>query len=216
MIHILVVDDHRLVGEGTKKVLENEPDFHVELVTSGKDVEPIIERYTYDAYLLDWQMPGISGVELGKRILQKQPDAKIVMYTGYDIAPFFHYLIESGITGFVSKTATSEQLITAIRCALRNEAVVPVHLLRRMRLSEVKDRTQEGEPVALSPLEQEILMEVANGLGNKEIAKKCHISQRSIERQLSRIFAKLQVSSRIEAVEKARKLGLISAIHMEY
>lgn len=202
MIHILVVDDHRLVGEGTKNILEREQDFQVELVTSGTEAEQMMEQRTYDVFLLDWRMPDMSGIELSRRILQKQPNAKIVIYTGYDVAPFFNYLIESGITGFVSKTATSEQLITAIRCALRDEAVIPVHLLRQLQLCEVKARMVENEEhVALSQLEQEILFEVANGLSNKDIAKKHYISQRSVERHLSRIFTKLHVSSRIEAVE---------------
>uniref|UniRef100_A0A7U3YI25 Two component transcriptional regulator, LuxR family n=1 Tax=Geobacillus sp. (strain Y4.1MC1) TaxID=581103 RepID=A0A7U3YI25_GEOS0 len=215
MIHILIVDDHRLVGEGTKNILEREQDFQVELVTSGTEAEQMMEQRTYDVFLLDWRMPDMSGIELSRRILQKQPNAKIVIYTGYDVAPFFNYLIESGITGFVSKTATSEQLITAIRCALRDEAVIPVHLLRQLHLCEVRAKMEENEKqAALSRLEQEILFEVANGLSNKDIAKKHYISQRSVERHLSRIFTKLHVSSRVEAVEKAKQLGLIPEFHM--
>ncbi|GLH65459.1 MULTISPECIES: response regulator transcription factor [Bacillaceae] len=215
MIRILIVDDHRLVGEGTKNMLESEQDFQVELVTSGTEAEQIIGQRTYDVYLLDWRMPDMNGIELSKRILQKQPNAKIVIYTGYDVAPFFNYLIESGVTGFISKTATRDQLITAIRCALRDEAVIPVHLLRQLRLCEVRAKIEEnGKQAALSQLEQEILMEVANGLCNKDIAKKRHISQRSVERHLSHIFTKLHVSSRIEAVEKAKQLGLIPELHM--
>ncbi|NNV07440.1 response regulator transcription factor [Geobacillus sp. C56-T2] len=215
MIHILVVDDHRLVGEGTKNMLESEQDFQVELVTSGTEAEQMMEQQTYDVYLLDWRMPDMNGIELSKRILQKQPNAKIVIYTGYDVAPFLNYLIESGITGFVSKTATSEQLITAIRCALRDEAVIPVRLLRQLHLCEVKAKMEENEEhVALSQFEQEILFEVANGLSNKDIAKKHYISQRSVERHLSRIFTKLRVSSRVEAVEKAKQLGFIPGLHM--
>lgn len=214
MIHILIVDDHRLVGEGTKNMLENEQDFQVELVTSGTEAEQMMEQRTYDVFLLDWRMPDMSGTELSKRILQKQPNAKIVIYTGYDVAPFFNYLIESGITGFVSKTATSEQLITAIRCALRDEAVIPVHLLRQLHLCEVKANVENEAPVTLSQFEQEILIKVANGFNNKDIAKQHHTSQRSIERHLSRIFTKLHVSSRVEAVEKAKQLGFIPELHM--
>ncbi|WP_060788751.1 response regulator transcription factor [Geobacillus zalihae] len=215
MIHILVVDDHRLVGEGTKNMLESEQDFQVELVTSGTEAEQMMEQRTYDVFLLDWRMPDMSGIELSRRILQKQPNAKIVIYTGYDIVPFLNYFIESGITGFVSKTASSEQLVTAIRCALRDEAVIPVHVLRQLRLFEVKARMEEEvEHIALDMFEQNILIEVANGLSNKEIARKHCMSQRSLERQLSRIFSKLRVSSRIEAVEKAKQLGLIPEHYM--
>ncbi|ATA58752.1 two-component system response regulator [Geobacillus stearothermophilus] len=215
MIHILVVDDHRLVGEGTKNMLESEQDFQVELVTSGTEAEQMMEQRTYDVFLLDWRMPDMSGIELSKRILEKQPNAKIVIYTGYDIVPFLNYFIESGITGFVSKTASSEQLVTAIRCALRDEAVIPVHVLRQLRLFEVKARMEEEEEhIALDMFEQNILIEVANSLSNKEIARKHCMSQRSLERQLSRIFSKLCVSSRIEAVEKAKQLGLIPEHYM--
>lgn len=215
MIHILVVDDHRLVGEGTKNMLESEQDFQVELVTSGTEAEQMMEQRTYDVFLLDWRMPDMSGIELSKRILEKQPNAKIVIYTGYDIVPFLNYFIESGITGFVSKTASSEQLVTAIRCALRDEAVIPVHVLRQLRLFEVKARMEEEvEHIALDMFEQNILIEVANGLSNKEIARKHCMSQRSLERQLSRIFSKLRVSSRVEAVEKAKQLGLIPEHYM--
>ncbi|KAF0995284.1 response regulator transcription factor [Geobacillus sp. TFV-3] len=215
MARILIVDDHRLVCEGTKRMLEGEQDFQVDFVTSAKEAEQMIEQRTYDVFLLDWCMSDVSGIELSKRILQKQPNAKIVIYTGYDIVPFLNYFIESGITGFVSKTASSEQLVTAIRCALRDEAVIPVHFLRQLHRCEGKEKMEENEqPAVLSHLEQELLMEVANGLCNKDIAKKHHTSQRTIERRLSRIFTKLHVSSRIEAVEKAKQLGLIPEHHM--
>ncbi|MEW5323776.1 response regulator transcription factor [Geobacillus thermoleovorans] len=215
MARILIVDDHRLVCEGTKSMLEGEQDFQVDFVTSAKEAEQMIEQRAYDVYLIDWQIPDMIGSELSARILQKQPNAKIVMYSGHEMTSSFNYLIESGITGFVSKTASSEQLVTAIRCALRDEAVIPVHVLRQLRLFEVKARTgEEVEHIALDMFEQNILIEVANGLSNKEIARKHCMSQRSLERQLSRIFLKLRVSSRIEAVEKAKQLGLIPEHYM--
>ncbi|SFA44794.1 two component transcriptional regulator, LuxR family [Anoxybacillus pushchinoensis] len=215
MIHILIVDDHLLVCEGTRNVLEREGDFQVDITTSASEAEQMIEQRAYDICLLDWCMSDMSGIELSKRILEKQPTAKIVIYTGYDIVPFLNYFIESGITGFVSKTASSEQLVTAIRCALRDEAVIPVHVLRQLCRCGAKENMDEnGQLAVLSSLEQELLMEVANGLCNKDIAEKHHTSQRTIERHLSRIFTKLHVSSRIEAVEKAKQLGLIPEHHM--
>ncbi|MCZ0756243.1 response regulator transcription factor [Anoxybacillus sp. J5B_2022] len=215
MARILIVDDHLLVCEGTKNVLEREGDFQVDITTSASEAEQMIEQRAYDICLLDWCMSDMSGIELSKRILEKQPTSKIVIYTGYDIVPFFNYFIESGITGFVSKTASSEQLVTAIRCALRDEAVIPVHVLRQLRLFEVKARMGEEEDhIALDMFERNILIEVANGLSNKEIARKHCMSQRSLERQLSRIFSKLCVSSRIEAVEKAKQLGFIPEHYM--
>lgn len=215
MIHILIVDDHLLVCEGTRNVLEREGDFQVDITTSASEAEQMIEQRAYDICLLDWCMSDMSGIELSKRILEKQPTAKIVIYTGYDVVPFLNYFVEFGITGFVSKTASSEQLVTAIRCALRDEAVIPVHVLYQLYCCGVKEKVEGDEqPAVLGHSELELPMEVANGLCNKDIAKKYHISQRTVERRLSRIFIKLHVSSRIEAVEKAKKLGLIPEHHM--
>lgn len=215
MIQILVVDDHRLVCEGTKNMLEKESDFQVEVATSGTETRKLMEKRIYDLFLLDWSMPDISGIELSKFILRNQSNAKIVIYTEFDVIPVINHLLESGITGFVSKTVTREQLVTVIRCALRDEAVIPVNILRQLHCCEVKAKFEESEEhIVLSHIEQEILLDVANGTRNKDIAKKHFISQRSVERHLSRIFSKLNVSSRIEAVEKARQVGIIPGLNL--
>ena len=122
-------------------------------------------------------------------------------------------LIDSGVSGFVSKTASREQLLTAIRCVMRDEAVIPVQLLRQLRRSDIRVSTREDntlETVSINEREQEILQEVASGRSNKDIAAKLLMSQRTVEYSLTRVFEKLGVRSRSEAIAEARRIGLLS------
>ena len=165
------------------------------------------------SYLIDLYMPKLNGIELTKLILQKDPDAVVLIYTGFDIVAHYNLLIESGVSGFISKTATKEQLITAIRCALREEVVIPLQLLKQLRRVDTSPTTKEGQhnlgAISLSSKEQQILMEVEKGLTNKAIAINLSMSQRTIEYNLTKIFSKLGVSSRTEALMKAREFGLL-------
>lgn len=213
MIRILLVDDHPSVGEGTKNMIEQDADMKVTVILSGMEAIDLVKTETFDVMLFDLNMPVISGLELTKRMINLNPDSKVLIYTGYEISSHFNLLVESGVSGFVSKTVTREQLLNAIRCALRGEAVIPVPLLRQLRRNEIRlshareDKTLEE--VSINEREQEILQEVASGNSNKEIASKLLMSQRTVEYNLTRIFEKLSVRSRSEAIVEAKRLGLI-------
>jgi two-component system competent response regulator ComA len=212
MIRVLLVDDHPSVGEGTKHLIEQDPDIRVTIVFSGMDALDKLQDETFDVMLFDMNMPVISGLELTRRVKSMNPDAVVLIYTGYDVAVHFNLLIEAGVSGFISKAAAREQLITAIRCAIRGEAVVPVMLLRQLRRTEVRLQHSDGkvlEDVSINEKEQHILREVASGMSNKEIAAKLYMSQRTVEYNLTRIFEKLNVRSRSEAIMEASRLGLI-------
>ncbi|NWL90511.1 MULTISPECIES: response regulator transcription factor [unclassified Paenibacillus] len=213
MVRILLVDDHPSVGEGTKNMIEQDPDMKVTVLMSAMEAMELVEEESFDVMLFDLNMPVISGIELTKRIMKVKPESRILIYTGYEISPNFNILVESGVSGVVSKTATREQLLNAIRCVLRDEAVIPVSLLRQLRRREIRlnqGREEKSmEEVSINEREQEILQEVSNGSSNKEIASKLLMSQRTVEYNLTRIFEKLNVRSRSEAIVEARRLGLI-------
>ncbi|WP_047152348.1 response regulator transcription factor [Aneurinibacillus tyrosinisolvens] len=216
MIRILLVDDHPSVGEGSKNMIEQEEDLQVTIVLSGTEALDILRKETFDLFLFDLHMPVISGLELTQRVIAQDSDAKVLIYTGFEIDPHFNLLIEAGASGFISKTATREQLITTLRCALRNEAVVPVSLLKQLRRTDARIVvSQEGdllEGVSINEKEQDILSEVSRGKSNKEIAQALLMSQRTVEYHLTRIFSKLSVRSRAEAISKAKELGLLPSI----
>ncbi|MFC7061599.1 response regulator transcription factor [Halobacillus seohaensis] len=213
MTRVLIVDDHPAVGAGTKSMLEQEEDMQVDVIDQIEQTETMLSNHIYDIVLLDLYMPGMSGVDLAKELRKSYPDLIILIYTGFDLNTHFNMLVEANINGFVSKTASSEQLINVIRCALRDEVVIPLHLFKQLRRSEasVSHSVQNKDiDFSLNEKEQSILKEVSSGLTNREIAQTLHMSQRSVEYTLTGIFNKLTVKSRTEALFKAQELGLVS------
>jgi two-component system competent response regulator ComA len=212
VIRILLVDDHPSVGEGTKTMIEQDSEMSVAVVLSAIEALDIVQVEPFDLILCDLNMPGISGLELTKRLIQQDPERKVIIYSGYEIGSHFNLLIESGVSGFISKTVSREQLHNAIRCVMRGDTVIPITLLKQLRRHEVTiGRTEVTiEDVSINEKEQTILHEVATGVSNKELAAMLHVSQRNVEYQLSRIFDKLNVRSRSEAIKEAQRLGLIS------
>ena len=144
MIKVLIVDDHPAVGEDTKAIIEQEEDIQAKVILDSENILEVINKDHYEVYLLDLYMPKLNGIELSKVILQNDPDATILIYTGFNIAEHYNLLIEAGVSGFISKTETKEQLITAIRCALREEAVIPLQLLKQLRRVDTAPMTKEG------------------------------------------------------------------------
>lgn len=213
MIEILLVDDHLSVREGTKSVLEKEPDMLVTVASTGMEALELINSRVFDIMLFDLNMDVINGLELTRRVISINSDIPVLIYTGYDIESHFNLLIEAGVSGFVSKTASREQLIMAIRFALRGDTILPISLLRQLRRKDIRPTVSGNfksfEDVSINEQEERILIEVALGKSNKEIAKILLMSQRTIEYNLTRIFGKLGVKSRAEAILEAKRLRLI-------
>lgn len=212
MYHILLVDDHPSVMEGTKMILEQEGDLMVTLANSGDKALSLVEGQHFDVMLIDLHMPDVNGIDLAKKILAVVPDAVILTYTGYDFSSHINLMIEAGIGGLVHKTSNKEQLVTAVRCALRGEVVLPISLLKQMRrmTGQGLEDTIDTEASSITGKEYKILKYIAKGKSNKEIAEEVIMSQRSLEYCLTNLFQKLNVKSRIEAAMKAKNLGLLS------
>lgn len=144
LARILIVDDHQLVGEGTKNMLEQEPDFEV---TYHLEIEKALEesrKNPFDVYLFDMHMPHYSGLELAKDILEFQEDAKIILYTGFEYTSKFNLLVDLGISGIISKSASRNELVMAVRAALNGFALIPVSLLKQLRLSDMTIPVHHG------------------------------------------------------------------------
>lgn len=211
-MEILLVDDHRSVVEGTKMLIEAEPDMNVTIETDVYVVPDLVRQKKFDVMLLDLYMPNMNGADLTRKIIAYVPDAVILIYSGFEIAPNFNLLIESGASGFVAKTSTREQLIQALRCAARKEAVIPMQLLRQLRRHEIVVQGElNHEKTTITQEEDRLLRELARGRSNKEISRTLMISQRSLEYSLTELFQKLHTSSRVEAIKKAKQLGILPA-----
>lgn len=141
-------------------------------------------------------------------------DSLILIYTGLDIAPYFDMLIEAGASGIISKTSCRKELLAAIRCAFRGKAEIPISLLRQLRRKQFAFPFSEENNInldnSITEREHLVLKEVARGRSNKEIAAELRVSQRTVEYDLTRIFSKLNVKTRLEAIKVAEQLGLIN------
>ncbi|GGD09097.1 response regulator transcription factor [Pontibacillus salipaludis] len=222
MIHILLVDDHPSVGEGTKVMIEKEEDMQVTIVDAAGKALPLVQEQDFDVMLFDLRMRGMNGIELVKEVRALGKEAPILIYTGYDIGPYFNTLIEAGASGFINKTEPRDQLILSIRSVLKGKVILPIQLFKQLRRMEVQvdhgvkeeqveeEQEEIQEDVSINSKEQKILIEVAKGKSNREIASDHFKSQRTIEYNLTEIFKKLQVKSRAEAVLKSKQLGIIS------
>ncbi|AGK55354.1 response regulator transcription factor [Bacillus sp. 1NLA3E] len=211
MIQILLVDDHPLVGEGTKLIIETEGDMKVEFETSPIQAIERLKTHSFNVLLFDLTMPQMDGFELTKKALAIDPQANVLIFSECDIYPNLDLLMESGAVGFIAKTATKEQLIRAIRCALNQEMVVPFSWLKDIYHGDrpwVK-RKMFKEKISLTDKEKKIMKELVKGKTNKEMAQTLFVGQRSFEYSLTKIFHKLGVQTRIEAVVKVKEMGLI-------
>jgi two-component system competent response regulator ComA len=210
MIKILLVDDHPSVMEGTKVLLEQEADMQVSLAQSGKMAKEILSFQHVDVMLIDLHMPDISGIDLAKQILSMRPNTIVLIYTGFEFKDHFNLMIDSGISGFVLKTANKEQLVTAIRCAMREEMILPHSLVRQLRRTKERVSERINDAGAITEKEYDILKQLAKGKSNKDIAEIMFMSQRSLEYAITHLFQKLNVKSRIEAALKAKQMGLLA------
>lgn len=210
LIRILLVDDHPAVMEGTKVWLEQEGDIKVYLAHSADSAMEMASLQSFDVMMIDLYLPGVTGIELSRNILRVVPDAVILIYSGHEVHHHFNLMIETGIFGFVLKTASREQLVAAVRSALRGEVILPIDLVKQLRRQFIPSQNGTANRAAVvSERELLILKEIARGKSNKEIATQLIVSQRSLEYDLTDLFRKLQVKSRIEAVVKAKHLELL-------
>lgn len=209
-MNVLLVDDHRSVVEGTKMLIESEPGIQVTIETDVFKVTDLVRTKKFDVILFDLYMPKMNGADLTKKVLDYVPDAVILIYSGFEIAPHFNLLMESGVSGFIAKTSTREELIQAIRCAARKQAIVPMQLLRQLRRQEIMVQGEtDTDPTTITQEEDRLLRELAKGKSNKEISQTLMISQRSLEYSLTELFQKLHVNSRVEVIKKAKSLGIL-------
>ncbi|WP_163536206.1 response regulator transcription factor [Gracilibacillus sp. YIM 98692] len=216
MISIMLVDDHPVIGEGSKLIIEKEEDMQVTIADSPGKAIDILKDEDFTIMLFDLRMDGMNGIELTKQVRSMGKTAPILIYTGHEVGPYFNTLVEAGVSGFISKTASREELIQAIRYGVEGKAIIPVSLFEQLRKTEVrvheseKKDLEEASEVSINSKEQEILMEVAKGKSNKEIAQTFFKSPRTIEYHLTEIFKKLRVKTRAEAVLKSKQLGIIT------
>lgn len=202
-MHIIVVDDHPIVLDGTKTLLESVDGWHVSTVTEASSIVETIAATSPDLIMLDINLGKLNGVTIAEQIKQRF-EVPIILYSGYDMEDYYDLLVTEKVDGLLSKTASKDTVLAAVRAVLRGDVYVPRSFLQYIRRQHVTE-TQ----YALSEREVTILSRIARGDTNKAIAADLGLSQRTVEHTLTKIFATLNVYSRAEAVAKAKDLRLI-------
>ncbi|MBI4233935.1 MAG: response regulator transcription factor [Chloroflexi bacterium] len=202
-IRIVLGEDHALVREGTRRILEQHPDLVVVgEAGDGEQALGLIERLQPDVAILDIHMPKLTGIEVVRRMGGRSPQTRVLMLTAYDDDDYVLALMEAGATGYLLKTARAGELVEGVRSVHQGEVVLhPAIAAKVARLWGRRGVAVEREaPEALSVREREVLELAARGLRNKVIAERLSLSVRTVEGHFNSILAKLGVSSRIEAV----------------
>jgi DNA-binding NarL/FixJ family response regulator len=213
-IRILIADDHNVVREGTRQLLEQEPD--LEVIAEAADGEEAIHltgTTSPDVVLMDVAMPKVDGISATKQIKALYPKTTILVLSAFDDDQFVFSLLEAGAAGYLLKSVRGRELVEAIRAVHAGESVLHPTVARKVLNKfvpvtgkTVKDKSNE----VLSERELDVLRLASRGLSNQEIADKFSLSLRTVQAHFSHIFNKLQVSSRTEAVVRALKEGWVT------
>lgn len=212
-IRILLADDHVMVREGTRRILEREADLVVIAEAgNGREAVDLIQRDRPDVAIVDVSMPVMNGIEATKEIKRIAPDTAVLVLTAYDDDEYVFAILEAGAAAYLLKNARSSELIDAVRRVCAGESVldpgVASKVLRRITTTGAGTEGERGS--TLTERELDVLRLAGRGLSNREIAHELRLSPRTVQAHLANIFGKLEVGSRTEAVMTGLRRGLIS------
>jgi NarL family two-component system response regulator LiaR len=210
-ITILLADDHVLVRQGTRELLEREDDMKV--VGEAGDGEEAVALTTQlhpHVVIMDIAMPKLNGIEATRRIKEIHPDSAVLILSAYDDDQYVFAILEAGAAGYLLKDVRSHELVDAIRAVHAGESILHPTIARKV-LNRFASSHRQGAIAAesdqLSEREMEVLKLAASGMTNMEIANELALSVRTVQGHLSNIFSKMQVGSRTEAVILALRMG---------
>jgi len=213
-IKILLAEDHALVRQGTRELLEREPD--LEVVAEAGDGEEAVQmaaRQQPDVAIMDIAMPHLNGIEATRRIKAAQPAIAVLVLTAYENDQYVFALLEAGAAGYLLKDVHADELVRAVRAVHAGESVLHPVIARKVINRFAPAGGGRAEESALEPLterEMQVLKLAARGMTNQEIAHELALSVRTVQTHLSNIFGKMQVGSRPEAVLQGLKKGWLT------
>jgi DNA-binding NarL/FixJ family response regulator len=217
MTRVFLVDDQALVRAGLRMVIDSQPDLTV--VGEAEDGREALERLavtTADVALMDVRMPRLDGVAATRLLIERDGDAapRVIVLTTFDLDEYVFPALRAGASGFLLKNADPEELLAAIRAVASGDAIVAPTATRRLLehvASTLPDApADDSRLAALSEREREILLEVARGRSNAEIAAALHIAEATVKTYLGRLRAKLDVRDRVQLVIFAYDSGLVA------
>jgi two-component system, NarL family, response regulator LiaR len=211
-IRILLADDHIMVREGTRRILERECDLKVVAEAGdGRETVALVEREHPDVAIVDISMPVMNGIEATKGIKKVAPETAVLVLTAYDDDQYVFAILEAGAAGFLLKNARGSELIDAVRRVNSGESVLHPAIARKvLRRVLPSDASTELANETLTDRELDVLRLAGRGLSNRQIAAELVLSPRTVQAHMANIFSKLHVGSRTEAVMVGLRRGWLA------
>jgi DNA-binding NarL/FixJ family response regulator len=206
-IRVLVVDDHAVVRAGLEQMLANFGD--VEVVGSaggGEEAVELAAGATPDVVLMDLSMPDVDGIEATRRIAERVPSARVVIFTSFSERDRILAAIDAGAIGYLLKDADPEEVHRGLQAAARGESP----LASKVAQAVVSARIESRPARELTDREREVLVLVASGLANKQIARRLGIAEKTVKTHLTNLFQRIGVVDRTQAALWAERHGLLS------
>jgi len=214
---VFIADDQSMVREGFRALLSAEPDITVvgDAADGRTTVEEVV-RLAPDVVLLDVRMPVMNGLEAAAQIMARRidPAPRVLMLTTFDIDDYVYEALRLGASGFMLKDAPADELIRAVRVVAAGDALLAPSITRRMIEEATRRRSNvRSEPPqlrALTAREREVLELIAKGLSNNEIAERLYLAEQTVKTHVGRVFAKLHLRDRAQAVVFAYESGVVA------
>ena len=213
MIRVFLVDDHTVVRQGLRLILEDAPDMVV-VGEAGTAAEALsrLPAARPDVVLLDIHLPDQSGVEVAQALQARLPETRIIILTVSERQEDVRAALQAGAQGYLLKSASAEDVVRAVRQVVAGGAVLPPEVAARLLEEMRRPPTSAADPVAsLTPRERDVLRLMALGFSNKEIARQLGVSENTVKTHVRHILAKLNARSRVEAAMHALRAGLVPA-----
>jgi DNA-binding NarL/FixJ family response regulator len=207
-IRMLLAEDQTLMRQGLKTILESEPDFRVAgEAADGKAAVRLGLQLRPDLILMDVQMPQMNGVEATAALARAWPEVKVIILTTFDRDDYVFQGVRAGAVGYLLKDVPAAKLVETIRRVHAGEVFIQPEIASRTLRAAL--RPEEGMIEPLSEREREVLVMLAQGVPNKEIAGRLHLAEGTVKNHVSNILGKLQVQNRTQAANLARSKGLV-------
>ena len=210
-IRVLLADDHAILRQGTRQLIDHEPD--MEVIGEAGDGEEAVSKVAElkpDVVILDVAMPKLNGIEATRKIKETAPATTILVLTGYDYDEYIFSLLEIGAAGYLLKDVNGDDLVNAVREVYAGEPVLHPAVMRKLIdrcKTPAAEEPETDDSKCISEREMEVLRLAARGISNKEIADTLVISIRTVQAHMRSIFSKLDVGSRSEAIIHGLKQG---------
>ena len=210
MIKIMLVDDHRLVRAGLKRVLLEVADMDVVAeASSGEEALELMRNHTPDVVLMDINMPGIGGLEATRRVMQRYPATKVIVVSMHLEEPYPSRMLAAGAAGYISKDSAADEVVTAIRRVQGGGHYVAADVAGNLAASIVKGPGGGSPFDQLSQRETQVMLMVTKGYSTQDISDRLHLSPKTVSTYRYRLFEKLNVTNDVELTRMAMRYGLL-------